>query len=158
VVGGVAATALPPLWCCCAAFPPRLCSCWCSWRCCRDCSSSWCGCWFLRRRRRRWCCDISSPCPLLPFSQLPLLPLLITPSLCINNLFCFLTFFPCLSLFSFFFKRFPNSLFLSSYAAQLPFMSPSVPFSFSCSPPFSVSFLFFSSVFPSQQFLAWLLG
>jgi hypothetical protein len=37
-------------------------------------------------------------------------------------------------------------------------MSPSVPFYFSCSPPFSVSFLFFSSVFPSQQFLAWLLG
>jgi hypothetical protein len=58
-----------------------------------------------------------------------------------------------------FFERFPNSLFLSSYAAPFPFMSPSVPFFiFSCSPPFSVSFLFFSSVFPSQQFLAWLLG
>jgi len=141
VVGGVAATALPPLWCCCAAFPPRLCSCWCSWRCCRDCSSSWCGCWFLRRRRRRWCCDISSPCPLLPFSQLPLLPLLITPSLCINNLFCFLTFFPCLSLFSFFFsKGFPT----------LCFFLPTLPNYPSCLPPFLFLFhVLLPSPFPS---------
>jgi hypothetical protein len=64
----------------------------------------------------------------------------VTPSLCINNLLCFLTFFPCLSLFSFFLKGFPT----------LYFFLPTLPNSPSCLPPFLFIFhVLLPSPFPS---------